>query len=65
VQDLLPTFVELAGGTIDGGFCDLQNDLAEEQRIPVGQGSAEAEAARKQYETVLQSIFATKGKEKQ
>jgi hypothetical protein len=45
----------------DGRFYDLQNDLAEEQRIPVGQGSAEAEAARKPYETVLQSVLATKG----
>jgi arylsulfatase A len=37
----------------DGRFYDLQEDLAEAQRIPPGSGSAEAEAIRTKFQAVL------------
>jgi len=37
----------------DGRFYDLKDDLAETHRIPPGQGSPEAEAARKRFQAIL------------
>jgi arylsulfatase A len=37
----------------DGRFYDLEDDLAETRRIPPGEGSPEAEAARKRFQAIL------------
>jgi hypothetical protein len=41
----------------DGRFYDLKLDPAESCRIPPGGGSAEAEAARQEFRTVLQQYI--------
>lgn len=40
----------------DGRFYDLENDLAEEHRIPTGEGTSDAKAARKKLQAILDDI---------
>ncbi len=45
----------------DGRFYDLSEDLMEQRRIPPGNGSPAAEAARREYQVILDQITGASG----